>query len=29
MEDVKCLDILMEGMVDYRRLADFGDVVNL
>ena len=26
---VKCLDILMEGIVDYRRLEDFGDVVNL
>ena len=25
----KCLDIFMEEMVDYRRLGDFGDVVNL
>ena len=26
---VKCLDTLMEGMVDYRRLGDFGDLVYL
>ena len=26
---IKCLDVLMEGMVDYGRLEDFGDVVNL
>ena len=26
---VKCLGILMEGMVDYRRLGDFGDLANL
>ena len=26
---VKCLDILIEGMVDYRRLGDFGELVNL
>ena len=25
----KCLDTLMDGMVDYRRLGDFGDLVNL
>ena len=27
--DIKCLDTLMEDMVDYRRLGDFGDLVNL
>ena len=26
---VKYLDILMGRMVDYRRLGDFGDLVNL
>ena len=25
---VKCPDTLMEGMVDYRRLGDFGDLVK-
>ena len=28
-EAVKCLDTLMEEMVDYRRFEDFGDLVNL
>ena len=26
---IKCLDTLMEGMIDYGRLGDFGDLVNL